>query len=211
MSDERKQKKLIGNAVFLINLLQKQTLRPDQLSSHQRKVIVKYFMEEQSNFSNVEIGELVGVTNVHVSRLKRELLRNSLWEIEALDVEMLAVSLKKKKDELQRRAMQISPSPDLALVWKIENDFIEKMCEMGFIKLQPARLLVGHVDLGSLEIQLKEFFVEHGIPTAEAFVDTLRKAIGGDGAEPVGLLVAGDQRTSTEGGPGSAEGQGAQN
>ena len=123
-------------ATDLIKALQNKRIESSQLSSHQRKVIIKFFIEEQSDFSNNQIAELIGITNVHVSRLKHQSLKKAVWEIEDIDIKILAVSLKKRKEEYQRRAVK---GNDISLAWKIEMDYIEKMQSLGFVYEAPKK------------------------------------------------------------------------
>ena len=154
----RRHNELVSSAVRILKGLEDGLIKKEDLTSHQRKVVVKFYLEELSHTSNRAIAEKIGISDMQVGRIKKFLLRHSVWEIEDVDVKMVAVTLSKKKEEYQRKAAK---DGDTALAWRIECDFVEKLAALGFIKLQPARVLVGHVDLENLQGQLKEFFVEH--------------------------------------------------
>jgi Fe2+ or Zn2+ uptake regulation protein len=120
----------------LIKAIEDKKVKPSQLTTHQRRLIVKYYLEEQSHISNRTIANLIGVSDTHISRMKREVLKKSAWEIEEIDVKILAVSLKKKKEEYQRLARE---KGDTKLAWDIEMDYIEKMQSLGFIFEMPKK------------------------------------------------------------------------
>jgi len=163
----------------LVEALDKGTIRPDQLTPRLRKMIVLFFMKEQTTIPGRQVAALIGVTEGQVSRIKHRFLRDYYFELED-DVKKIALGLKWKKDELQRKAMHAA---DYKLVWDIEMDYIEKMQSLGFVYEAPKKHLVGGIVL-DLEKQLKEFVNEFGVPTREGFLSLLRKAAGGDGGPP---------------------------
>ncbi len=131
---ERKGKALQPRVVKLIELLQKKKVKPEALGYRERRKIIQYFLEEQSEVSNRQIAELIGTSRQNVYQVKKTLLKNAAWEITELDVITLAVSMKKRKEEYQRRSVQ---KKDFSLAWKAEMDFIEKMQSLGFIRKAP--------------------------------------------------------------------------
>ena len=126
-----KTKAFKPRVVELIELLQKKKVNPESLSYRERRKVIKYFLEEQSEVSNTQIGELIGTTGQNVGQVKKTLLKEAAWEIDELDIKALAVSLKKRKEEYQRKAAK---DQNYSLAWKIEMDFIEKMQSLGFIR-----------------------------------------------------------------------------
>jgi hypothetical protein len=126
-----KSKAFKPRVVELIKLLQNKKVKPENLSYRERRQIIKYFLEEQSEVSNSQIGELIGTTGQNVGQVKKTLLKAAAWEIDELDVKALAVSLKRRKEEYQRKAAK---DHNYSLAWKIEIDFIEKMQSLGFIR-----------------------------------------------------------------------------
>jgi hypothetical protein len=156
------------NALAIIELLQKGRITGEELSARQRRVVVKYFMEEMTDQSNTSIASLIGVTDVHVCRIKRELMKRGMWEIESVDIKMLALGLLKRKVEYQRRAAE---TQNWSLAWKIECDFIEKMQSLGFVYKEPERLQVQkQIDTG-----ITEFMDEYGVPSVGKFFAALRE------------------------------------
>lgn len=181
----------------LLDALATGKVDPARLTARIRKKIVQYFMEERSEATNRYVAKLIGVSDTQVCRIRRQLVRRSSWQIEDMDVKELATELKIRKTELQRRAIG---SRDYGLAWKIECDFIDKMADLGFLKLPPKRVAVAHFYPQQLEQQLEEFFNEFGVPNAEAFLAQLRDIAGGDGRNPAGLLVAPVESASPAGG-----------
>lgn len=131
-----KDSTLTTDSLKLIEALQNKKINAEDLTSRQRKKVVLYFLENQSDESNVAIGRLLGITNQAVGQIKKQLLKESAWEIEDVDIKMLAVSLKKKKEEYQRRAV----GKDVRLAWQIEMDYIEKMQSLGFVYKAPEKI-----------------------------------------------------------------------
>jgi hypothetical protein len=166
------KKRLNSNALVLIKLLTDKKLAAADLQPHQRKVIVKYYMEEMSYVSNGFIGDMIGCTDVHVSRLKRNILRKSIWEIDDIDIKALALSLKKRKEEYQRAAHRAG---NIGLAWAIECEFIEKMQKLGFVYEAPQKHLVGSMEV-NLEEELRKTFREMGVPGVNDFVQLVEQA-----------------------------------
>jgi len=125
-----KGKALQPRVVKLIDLLQKKKVKPESLGYPERRKIIQYFLEEQSEVSNRQIAELIGTTRQAVGQMKKTLIKNAAWEIDELDLKLLASSLKVKKEEYQRKAVK---KGDLTLAWKIEMEFIEKMQSFGYV------------------------------------------------------------------------------
>ena len=119
--------------VELINRLQTKQIKSEDLIPRQRALIIKYFQDSKPEFSNVEIGRLLGISDMSVHRWKQKALRQATWEIKSIDVNILAVSLKKCKEELQRRAFTSGGITGLGLVWQIECDYIREMQGLGFV------------------------------------------------------------------------------
>jgi hypothetical protein len=134
-------------------------------------------MEEVSETSNRAIALLIGVSDLHVSRLKRDLLKKASWEVEHIDVKIMATAFKKKKEELQRRAME---GQDYSLAWKIECDYIAKMQDLGFIYKEPEKHLVGSIEL-DMERGLMEYFEENGVPSVSQFIERMSQIGDGNG------------------------------
>ena len=132
-----KESTFTNDVLKLIEALQKNKFSPQDLTLHQRKKIILYFLEEQSSESNRAIGRLIGISGQAVGQQKNSLLKNSAWEIEDINVKIVAVSLKKKKEEYQRRAMK---KDDIRLAWQMEIDYIEKMQSLGFIYEAPKKI-----------------------------------------------------------------------
>lgn len=170
------------SGLHLINLLKDKKISPDELTPHQRKLVVKYYSEEMSYVPNSFIAEQIGVSDVHITRLKRELLKKGIWEVVSIDVTMLAVELKKKRDELFRNAVRAG---DNGTAWRIECDYIEKMQSLGFVYKAPVDL---HIRRTDLQNQMKELFVAVGVPTVEEFLNQLGE-IQGNGRKDAKLLV----------------------
>jgi len=180
------KKRLNSNALNIIHLLNTKQIAAAELTPHQRKVVVKYYLEEESHVSNVFIANFIGVTDVHVSRIKRQLLRNASYEIDQMDVRSMAVSLKKKKEEYQRKA---ATKEDFSLAWKIELDFVAAMQGLGFVYKSPDKhMLIG--EQADFRHRLTEFFHEHGVPTADQFFGLLEAVRGNGGDGKVRGLLA---------------------
>jgi hypothetical protein len=186
----------------LIEQLDKGLVKPDTLSPRLRRKIVQFFVEEQSEATNRSVARICGVSDSHVARLKRQLIRSSSWMIDDLDVKEIATELKIRKTELQGRAIKTG---DYGLAWRIECEFIDKMAELGYIAKVPDRVLVGVVDL---ENRLKEFFNEFGVPTAEAFLRSLRELQSGNGRGDRRVLDVAHQLVGAAGGAAQPEGKG---
>jgi hypothetical protein len=172
------KKKSNSDALDLISRLQKNQLTGEALSPHQRKVIVKYFYEEDSSWSKGAIAQLIGVTSHQVGKIKSALKRIGMWEVESIDVMVIGVDVLRKKNECQRKA---ADKGDWALVWRIEMEYVEKMQGLGFIYKAPEKHLVGSVMLDA-ESKMFDYFKERGVPNVDEFIRQLSGPNGnGDG------------------------------
>lgn len=141
-------------------------------------------MTEKSEVNNRMLGDLVGVHPAHISRVKRQLLRDMSFELTDMDVREVAMGMKVKATELQQRAML---DHDFGLVWKIECELIEHLQRLGFVYREPERHIIegqmttAVLDLGEL---MKEFFKTYGIPSMSQFVQRLRELAKGNGGLP---------------------------
>lgn len=132
--DEKEETTFDFHVLKLIKRLDSGKVKPKELTSHQRRVVVKYFLEERSDVSDLKIGELIGVTGQAVRWIKRKLIDEAFWQIEELDIKRLATSLLRKRNEFQRRA---AGDKDWRLAWQIELDYIKAMTDLGFIARTP--------------------------------------------------------------------------
>jgi hypothetical protein len=197
------KKRLNSNALELIGRLQRKEMTGEQLSPHQRKVIVKYFYEEDSSWSNSAIGQLIAVTPQHASHIKGMLKRIGLWEVEAINIEIIALDLYKRKMEYQRKAVD---KEDFALAWRIEIEFVGKMQDLGFIYKAPQEHLIGNMMLDA-ESKMLDYFKTRGVPNVDEFIRQLSGSNGdggeaghgngdGDGDVPIPVLALPSPRES---------------
>jgi hypothetical protein len=166
------------NAIKLLELIQKGELPAERLTPRMRKIIIRYFMENDLTFSSSAVGEQLAITQQQVNRIRKALIRNSEYLIDEIDVKSIAVNLKLRKDQLQRKAMA---KEDYALVWTIEKDFASVMQGLGFVYRAPATLNVRVTQQQDFQIQLKELYSELGVPTREQFIALLEAALGNGG------------------------------
>ena len=170
--------KSLSQAVKLIQLIEKGELPPRLLNHRRRKIIIRYYMEDDLTFNTAFVAEQLDITQRQVNRIRRELIRNAEYMVDEVNVKSIAVNLKLRKDQLQRKAMA---KQDYALVWNIEKDFISKMQELGFVYKSPAELSVRVTQEHDFQIQLKELYSEFGVPTREQFIALLEAARGNGG------------------------------
>jgi hypothetical protein len=152
----------------LVSRLRQKQLDPDAMSEIQRMALVKYFMEEQSEFSNVDIGKMIGRHATQVGRMKRKIMIAGLHELDWLNCKTVIYSLLKRKEEIQRRAMAVG---NLDLAWRTEVDFVKFMQEVGVIERAPVK---HEFELGdkaaNLMGRLEKYFAAHPAQTVEEFV-----------------------------------------
>ena len=185
-----KENNLSQSGLLVIQLLKDKRLKKDDLTPRQRKLVVKYFTEEASEFSNQNIADMIGVTDVRVGQIRQQLLKSAVWEIETIDIKMLATGLLQKKKQFQRRAVERN---DFSLAWQIEKDYIEKMQSLGFVYKAPEKMdLV--TKQSDFERQLEEFLNAFGVPDVGEFIARLSNGGPGNGDGKGRLLLeAGDK------------------
>lgn len=174
------------SALDIIALLQKGQWAGKDLNAHERKIIVKYFYEEDSSWSNTAIAKLIAVTPQQVCKIKRWLKKVGVWEVEAINIEGIAIDLLKRKMEYQRKAVD---GGDYALAWRIEVEFVEKMQDLGFVYKAPEKHLIGNMMLDA-ESKMLQYFKERGVPNVDEFIRQLSGSNGdGDDHDAVPVLA----------------------
>lgn len=180
-----KENNLSQSGLLVIQLLKDKRLKKDDLTPRQRKLVVKYFTEEASEFSNQNIADMIGVTDVRVGQIRQQLLKSAVWEIETIDIKMLAAGLLQKKKQFQRRAVERN---EISLAWQIEKDYIEKMQSLGFVYKAPEKMdLV--TKQSDFERQLEEFLNAFGVPDVGEFIARLSDGGPGNGGGQGRLLL----------------------
>ena len=122
------------SGLLIATALQEKKISKEVLTPRDRKLVIAYFLEEQSEETNTAIAELLGITPQAVGKIKDRLLSEAIWEIETIDIKKLAARLKKKANELQRKAQKAG---DYGIAWRIETEFIEKLQDLGFVMKSP--------------------------------------------------------------------------
>lgn len=183
-----------SDALAIINDLRAKKITTTSLDPHERRVVVCYFMDEESGFSNVDIGKLLGITAMQVGRIKKEMLRKGLWELNDLNTPTIALAFIKRKHEFQRKALS---KEDYSLAWKIEVDYTDVLIRMGFALEAPKKL--------DLSVDDKRRAL---LPTIEAFFRQNTEQTLDQFARVTGLI---DEKSlpAAEGGNGKGNGHGS--
>lgn len=201
-----------ASAEWMLEALKSGKMKAGELTPRQRRVIVTFLVEEQAPMTDVQVGRLIGVSSQQAGRIRNTVLRNASWEITELDVILLGTNLKRLKESLQRKALNPKPTeriirqettpgigpeapqvqveekvvrvepPDLALVWKIEREYIMTMQDLGFVYRAPEHKVMELPVTSTLTDLMKELVRDgKGIPSRTAFLARLRELASGNG------------------------------
>lgn len=156
------------DALTLIKLLNSKGMSASDLTAHERRKIVLYFMQEQSDFSDTDISRVIGIRSTQVAHIKKEMLKKGMWELSSLDTGTVALQFVMKKREIQRKALQ---KENYDLAWKIEVDFVSTLQRMGFIFEAPQKVREDPSEkTKSLLDKLAGYFERNTDQTIEEFV-----------------------------------------
>jgi len=172
-------KKLDAHLVSILKRLETGSIRPESLDYHLRKKLVLFLLREDSTITNSRISQMIGISQAHVGRIRKAVLRMTTWDVDA-EVRELVNLVWMKSNEYQRRAVR---SNDAAAAWKIFRESIELLQGLGFVFEAPKKIALAHFD-GTADLQsaLKRMFSESGVPTLPEFIDRFKQlTAGGNG------------------------------
>ena len=145
MSNER-----LKEAQFILQQLQLRRIEPKQLTRHQRKLCVRFFMDEHPGMGEQQVGKIIGTSHSQVSRLRQEVIWQDAWKVEQIDYKRYASELIRTYHtvlgKLMANAERLEQASEprrfqAAVVWeKVGQTFktmTDQLMELGILKRAP--------------------------------------------------------------------------
>lgn len=140
----------LKSAEFLLKQIQAKTLKPESLTRHQRKLCVRYFMDEHPQTTERQMGRVLELSHSTVSKMKKEILWQDGWLVEQLDYKSYASNLIRTTNTVITKLIQNAvaleggsrPHPFYAsAVWQkvsnVMNELTNQLLELGVLRRAP--------------------------------------------------------------------------
>ncbi len=122
---------------FLLNGIKNKTIDPKKLSIHQRKILVRYFLQEHMEMPYSQISELTGSAPNWVSRYRNRMLQEDGWVVDQLDVRAYAVHL---ITTTKWSVLKLRQKGKIEQAQKIEFQLVEVLMELGYLPKAPIQI-----------------------------------------------------------------------
>ena len=81
------------SATFLLRQIRENKLDAKRLTTHQRRLCIRYLLEEEPGTSEYAMAELLGTSRSAVNRYKNQIVEQDGWIVDKLDVRLYATNL----------------------------------------------------------------------------------------------------------------------
>ena len=130
MSDLQKPQ---NSAIHLLKLIQEQKLDPVLLTSHQRRICIRFLLQDKK-YTPQEIADILKVHNTTVYRTKEKIQKQNMWMLEEIDERKFALDLIQTAISASSRLFRQNKNKD---AWQVEKECVEMLQSLGFIKRKP--------------------------------------------------------------------------
>jgi len=125
--------KPLQSAVFLLKQLSEKTISPQQLSTHQRRICVRFMLQERKHSSH-EMAAILQIHSVTVRRYTQQILEQNSWMLDDIDERKIAVDIIQSADVACARLFRKGREKD---AFTIKKDAIELLQSLGYLKRKP--------------------------------------------------------------------------
>jgi len=120
---------------FLIKQIESKAIEPKSLTSHQRKICVRYFIDEKPEVTEHQMAEFLGTSRASISRYKKQVIRQDGWIVDKLDPRLYMVHLCRiTQTRINKISQAAVNDPKL---WEkahnLEMELCEKLMDLGFL------------------------------------------------------------------------------
>lgn len=122
-----------NSAPFLLNLISKQQIDPKQLTTHQRRICVRYLLQDMKH-TQTEIATIMKVDNGTVTRDKQKIMKQNSWYVDDIDERKWVIDLIQTAEVASARLFR-NGKPKEAFDVKVKT--IETLQSLGYITKKP--------------------------------------------------------------------------
>jgi len=119
------------SASFLLRQIREEGLDPKRLTTHQRRLCIRYLLEEKPGTSEYEMAELLGTSRSAVNRYKRQIIEQDGWIVDLLDTRLYATNLIRRFNVWIAK-LEGKGNWDKAA--SLQKDLTELLLELGVLK-----------------------------------------------------------------------------
>lgn len=122
-----------NSAPFLLGLISKQKVDPTQLTTHQRRICVRYLLQDMKH-TQTEIAVILKTTCATVTRDKQQIIKQNSWYVDDIDEKKWVVDLIQTAEVASARLFR-GGKPKEGFDVKVKC--IEMLQSLGYITKKP--------------------------------------------------------------------------
>ena len=117
----------------LLKLISEQKLEPKQLTTHQRRICVRFLLQ-QGSYTQFEIAQILHIPEVYVYRDKKKIQEQNQWMLDDLDERRIAVDI---IQTAERSIARLSKASKQKEAWTVAREMVEVLQTLGYLKRAP--------------------------------------------------------------------------
>lgn len=122
-----------NSAPFLLGLIAKQKIEPQQLTKHQRRVCVRYLLQDMKH-TQTEIATILKTTCATVTRDKQQIIKQNAWYVDDIDEKKWVVDLIQTAEVAAARLFRNGKHKE---AFDVKVKCIEMLQSLGYITKKP--------------------------------------------------------------------------
>lgn len=119
------------SATFLLKLIREKQLDAKQLTTHQRRLCLRYLLEEEPGLSEYELADLLGTSRAAINRYKHQIIEQDGWIVDRLDTRLYAANLIRR---FHIWVTKLEQKGAWAKAASLQKDLTEMLLELGVLK-----------------------------------------------------------------------------
>lgn len=125
------------SAIFLLRSIQQKTLDPKTLTPHQKRVCIRYFLEEQPGMTQEQMGEVLATPQSWVSRFMSQIKRQDGWIVDRLDPRSEGADYIRAT---RARIKKLEQKEKWESAHRLHTEMLETLMEMGLLHRAPVEV-----------------------------------------------------------------------
>lgn len=122
-----------SSAPYLLKLISEQKLNPRALSTHQRRICVRFLLQSR-NHTQLEIANILHVPESYVSRDKKKIQQQNEWMMDEVDERRMALEIMMAAHTASPRLFRKGKEKEAVEVLRIAVDTLQTL---GYLKRAP--------------------------------------------------------------------------
>ena len=122
-----------SSAPFFLEKIAKKEIDPKSLTTHQRRVCVRFLLMEGKH-AQYEIAAILKCDPAVITRDKRRIQHQNSWMLDELDERRIAVNLIQVAEIASARLFRQNKSHE---AWKVQRELMESLQSLGYVKKKP--------------------------------------------------------------------------